>query len=174
MRPKDTSTFHTDLARIRDLTVNEPSTVVGRTIFDLLLMELWYISSCDALASFFSDARHYLQDSRKPTSSWTRFGRGKRRLLTQSSILGSFIRRAHLEYQKLQFHESHSLWCAFVRFREPTLSLWRKRKLGAWPTCFDANLKEFGIYDVNQDLVRRVYGSIHASSECEFATVLFV
>ena len=61
-----------------------------------------------------------------------------------------------------------------MRFREPTLSLWRKRKLGAWPTCFDTNLKEFGIYDVGQDLVRRVYGSIHASSECEFAAVLSV
>jgi anaphase-promoting complex subunit 5 len=128
-------------------------------------MELWYINSFDNLHTFFSDAQLYLRDPEKQEHTPGSVKHNKRRFISPTSILGCFVRRAGLEFSKLQFHETNSLWCAFVRFREPTLSLWKKRKIGAGSMSFDGNLKGMSM---NDPLVQKVYGKLDGSKDCKF------
>lgn len=67
------------------------------------------------------------------------------------------MRRAGLEYVRLQFHDAVSLWRSFIQYREPTLSSWKKRNLGAGPLSFDMNLKGLFLQD---PLVEQVYGRL--------------
>lgn len=164
VRPKDASTFVLGLEQIKDVTVNEPSSVVGRTIFDLLLMELWYINSFDALHTFFADAQIYLKDPDKQDQTPKHI---KRRFISPTSILGCFVRRAGLEFVRLQFNEANSLWRAFVQFREPTLSAWKKRKPLAGPMSFDSNLVGLAFSDA---VVQKVYGGLHENKDCMTTT----
>lgn len=167
-RPKDNSTFILGLEEIKAVTMNEPSTVVGRTIFDLLLMEMWHIDSFDTLHSFFAKTQQMLvQDADKHDPPSQTNARSKRRLFTSTSILGCFCRRTSLEFVRLQFNDAIVLWRAFIQFREPTLPLWKKRKLGAGPTSFDSNLMGLTL---DNELVRRVYGGLHESKECIVST----
>jgi anaphase-promoting complex subunit 5 len=167
VRPKDTSTFILSLDQIKAVTVEESSTVIGRTIFDLLLMELWCINSFDALHSFFTDCTNFLS---KPEELGDRKTRN-RRFIGPNSILGCFIRRASLEFVRLQFHEADSLWRAFVQFREPTLPLLKGRKLGTGPMIFDANLKGFSANDM---VVKKVYGRMGELKDCKLMNMLAI
>jgi anaphase-promoting complex subunit 5 len=163
VRPKDTSTFILSLDQIKTITVEEPSTVIGRTIFDLLLTELWSINSFDSLHTFFSDVQLFLDSPEKEDPPDTHKN-NKKRFINPTSILGCFIRRACLEFVRLQFNEANLLWRAFVQFREPTLSLWKGRKLGAGPMTFDVNLKGLALDDL---IVRKVYGGMGEIKDCE-------
>jgi anaphase-promoting complex subunit 5 len=164
VRPRDSTTFVLGLEEIKNVTLDYSSTVVGRTIFDLLVMELWYINSFDALHSFFADAQNFLRDPEKEEASWQGAGtHGKRRLISPTSILGCFIRRASLEFVRLQFNDANSLWRAFVEFREPTLPLWKKRKLDADRLSFDMNVKGLSL---NEPIVQKVYGIVSEGRNC--------
>src|SRR5690606_1779550 len=105
--------------------------VVGRTVFDLLLKKLWDINSFDSFHDFFSGLNGYLVDAagasqeNKPVRV-----PGENMLLARTSVLGCYLRRGHVEYVRLAFHEATSAWKAFIVFREPTLPLWKKRNLG--------------------------------------------
>ena len=151
VRPKDTSTFVLGLDEIKDVTINEPSTVVGRTIFDLLLKGLWHINSFDALHSFFEDTQTLVVPPEKQNIAGVR-----RRFISPTSILGCFVRRAHLEFVRLQFNEVNSLWRAFVQFRDPTLPLWKKRVLGSGPMSFDQNLEGMTFNDLAEGQVLQI------------------
>jgi anaphase-promoting complex subunit 5 len=164
VRPKDTSTFILSLDQIKAVTVEEPSTVIGRTIFDLLLMELWCINSFDALHTFFTDCSEFLSKPEDPDSRKVK----NKRFISPNSILGCFIRRASLEFIRLQFNEADSLWHTFVQFREPTFPLLKGRKLGTGPMIFDANLKGFTADDA---VVKKVYGGMGELKDCKLANV---
>jgi len=123
-RAKDTSTFVITVKSLIEVTVCHESTVVGRTILDLLVIDLWKINCLDVLTSFFLELDTYLQRSyiARPRNDLSR-----RRAITYASQLGKFLRRARHEFGKLQFHEINALWYAFLRFREPTFQLWKLR-----------------------------------------------
>ncbi|KAI5821094.1 anaphase-promoting complex subunit 5-domain-containing protein [Pyronema omphalodes] len=161
VRPKDTSTFILSLDQIKDVTISQPCTIVGRTLFDLLLSDMWQIDSFDALHTFFTETQNLLRDPEKEEHHGKDAKHIKRRFIGPTSILGCFIRRANLEFAKLQFQETHALWCSFVRFREPTLPAWRKRKAGAGVMNFDVNLKRMSPNDL---LVKKVYGGLMESN----------
>lgn len=113
------------LDNIRTKTSSHESGIPGRTVWDLLLNKLWKIDSLDALHVFFdclslmlesqADEQH-IQDE---TSNRVR--------LSRNSPLGVFVRRCQLEFARLQFHDSVSLWQSFAAFRLPTLQEWKKR-----------------------------------------------
>ncbi|KAI5777394.1 anaphase-promoting complex subunit 5-domain-containing protein [Geopyxis carbonaria] len=151
---KDSTTFILTLGQIKEITVGQPSTVVGRTVFDLLLKRLWEINSFDALHSFFIEVSRCAVDTANLSKSEAAKN-GENCIVGRKSILGTFIRRACLEYTRLEFRDAESLWCAFIDFREPSLSIWKKRNLGVGPLSFDMNLKGMTMVD---PLFTKVYG----------------
>ena len=152
--PKDSGSFVLDLTRIKEATLTQPSVVVGRTIFDLLLKRLWELNSFDALHSFFTDIQSLVVDPNDGSGEHVREP-GERCSMSKNSILGCFIRRASLEYTRLQFNDAVSLWRSFVVFREPTLAIWKKRNPGAGAMSFDVNLDGLGLRDL---IVQKAYG----------------
>ena len=52
------------------------------------------------------------------------------------------MRRAQLEFTRLQFHDGVNLWKGFIAYRAPTLPQWKRRNPTAGSTTFDANLQE--------------------------------
>lgn len=160
---KHSTTFMLTLEQIKKITVNQPSTVVGRTVFDLLLKRLWEINSFDALHSFFTEISKYAVDTGNLSKAEV-VRTGDNCIVGRKSILGTFIRRATLEYTRLEFRDAESLWCAFVDFREPSLSIWKKRNLGVGPLSFDINLKGMALVD---PLFTKVYGKHSDYKNCE-------
>ncbi|KAF3912649.1 hypothetical protein ABW21_db0201453 [Orbilia brochopaga] len=111
---------------LQALTVQEPSAVTGRTIYDLLLKKLWEINSYDALHDFVSNLEGFLADPKKAEKTYIRTP-GEQSLFTKNSVIGAFIRRATLEFSRMPFAEAVQLWQGFIAYREPTLSQWKKR-----------------------------------------------
>ncbi len=128
------------------------SGIPGRTVWDLLLKKLWEINSLDALNAFFDNLLLILEKTRDEQQKDAEEGivsEPNRILLSRVSPLGAFVRRAQLEFTGLQIHDSIKLWKSFVKYREPTLPLWRKRNPAAGKNTFDANLEgnNFGLGD---------------------------
>ena len=124
-------------------TISSISSIPGRTVWDLLLQNLWKINSFDALHVFFENIQYLLQKSPEDSKNGADGeidGNPKRMLLSRVSPLGSFVRKAQLEFTRLQFHDGVSLWKSFVTYRGPTFFQWKKRNATADSTSFDANL----------------------------------
>lgn len=150
-------------------TISHPSGIPGRTVWDLLLDKIWKLNSFDALHCFFNTLSSLLQkaseqqqqdvdDRIKSTSNRIR--------LSQASPMGLFVRRAQLEFTRLQFHDSATLWRNFVAYRAPTLSQWKKRNQTAGHNSFDANLKEENS-NFGDRLTDIVYGELAHGAECD-------
>ena len=60
--------------------------------------------------------------------------------LSKTSPLGAFVRRAQLEFTRLQLDDGIDLWKRFVVYRQSTLSDWQERNFGYTKNSFDANL----------------------------------
>lgn len=152
---KNNPTFIVTLEQLKTATINQQSAITGRTVFDLLLKKLWEINSYDALHEFITSLQELLADP-KDTQKLVRVD-GQRSYLTKTSVLGCFVRRAALEFVRLQFHESLQLWQSFIQFREPTLTMWRKRNPSAGPLSFDSMLDGMSMDDA---LVQHLYGRL--------------
>lgn len=161
--PRDSSGFIVTLDQLKLATVNEPSAVVGRNIFDLLLKKLWEISSLDALHSFFTNLETYLIDTDGTNKGSAIRVHGEKSPLSKTSVLGCFVRRASLEHTRMAFTDEIMLWKSFIGYREPTLPEWRKRNLGAGPLSFDVNLKGLSLEDA---LYKHVYGRLKDGRDC--------
>jgi len=157
-RPMDASTFNLTPAELVEATVNHESTVIGRTILDLLVINLWNINSLDALVTFFQELQTYYRRSPSAPPGFD----VKRRFISHVSPLGVFLRRSLLEFEKLQFHEINSLWYAFVRYREPTFPLWKFRPHSGGMSI-DINLRGTPLDD---PVVRKVYLGRERGMDC--------
>ena len=137
------------------------SGIPGRTVWDLFLHKLWKINSFDALHVFFDALSSLLQkahDREQRDVSEDKVDRSPNyTLLSQASPLGSFVRKAQLEFTRLPFHESLTLWKYFVTFRAPTLLEWKKRNPNAGSMSFDANLCDEDL-DWETSLTDLIYG----------------
>ena len=121
------------------------SGIPGRTVWDLLLKKLWEINSLDALNVFFDGLSLLLEQTREEQQADAEEGvvpEANRIVLSRISPLGAFIRRAQLEFTRLQIYDCIMLWKTFLKYREPTLPLWRKRNPTAGKNTFDANLED--------------------------------
>jgi anaphase-promoting complex subunit 5 len=83
----------------------------------------------------------------------------------RQSPLGTFVRRARMEYMKCQFDDSVALWRAFIQYRMPTYHVWAKRNpVESGQINIDSNLVDLGL-EMNSPLARAVYGEYSASEE---------
>jgi anaphase-promoting complex subunit 5 len=168
--PTSTNSLHSTSTRpisfqdFEDATTQFTSSVPGRTVWDLLLRKLWSIDCCDSLELFFTEISAILTKTREELI-WDRDNGiapevGGRMQFSRSSPLGAFVRRAQLEFTRLQFHDAVALWRHFVKYRMPTFKAWAKKNPpGGVQTEVDVNLVELGI-DLMSPLARVVYGDL--------------
>lgn len=145
------------------------SSIPGRSVWDLFLKKIWSIDSCDALGEFFADISSLLAKTREeqlhdrdngiaPETDHMR--------LSRSSPLGAFVRRAQLEFTRLQFYDSVKLWKGFVKYRMPTYRVWARKNPSSEQASIDINLLELDL-DSNSHLAQVVYGNIEHDSDDE-------
>ncbi|KAG2421489.1 hypothetical protein HFD88_005464 [Aspergillus terreus] len=138
------------------------SSIPGRSVWDLFLRKIWSIDSCDQLEVFFSNISYMLVKTREEQIRDRDNGLapeiGNIRL-SRCSPLGAFVRRAQLEFTRLQFHDSVKLWSGFVKYRLPTYRAWAKKNPSAEHTIVDSNFSWFGT-DASSALAQVAYGNI--------------
>ena len=106
----------------------------GRTLWDHFLKKLWDIDSLDALYVFFKRRVHLLKKSRNEARRDRELGIPPPSegmiILSRTSPFGSFVRRANVEFERLNFNGAVSLWMAFVKWRQDTRTYWMRRNGG--------------------------------------------
>ncbi|KAJ5965913.1 hypothetical protein N7481_012627 [Penicillium waksmanii] len=146
---------------LEEVLSHHESSIPGRTLWDLFLRKLWSLDSLDALEEFMSDVLPSLlsktreQLIQERDSGLAPEEEGMR--LSRSSPLGAFVRRACLEYTRLQFHDSVTLWTGFVKYRLPTYHMWARRNPSDEQSPVDINLTMNGL-DTSSYLSQVVYG----------------
>jgi anaphase-promoting complex subunit 5 len=152
---------------LEDALSSKASSIPGRSIWDLFLKKIWSIDSCDALEVFFSEISAILVKSREEQIRDRDNGlapeTGPMRL-SRCSPLGAFVRRAQLEFTRLQFHDSVKLWKGFVHYRLPTYRVWSKKNPSAERDPVDINLLELNL-DSTSHLAQVAYGNIEIQEE---------
>lgn len=128
------------------LSAHPSAQVVGRSLWDLFLKKIWSIDSLDALHVFFERRSHLLVKTRDDVQRDADMGipppSQDMILLSRTSPFGTFVRRAVLEFNRLKFHDALNLWKSFIAYRQPTLTMWRKRNPDAGHWSFDVVLQE--------------------------------
>ena len=143
-------------------TIKQASGIPGRTIWDLLLKKLWDINSLDALNAFFDNLGLLLAKTREEQHADLEEGftpPADKILLSRNSPFGVFVRRAQLEFTRLQFHDGISLWKSYIAYREPTMALWKRRNPDVERNSIDANLVS-GRIDLSDPLAEIMYGDV--------------
>jgi anaphase-promoting complex subunit 5 len=132
--------FLLDLKSFETLLSAHPAAcgLPGRTLWDHFLEKLWAIDSLDAVHVFFARRSHLLAKTREEVKKDSEIGippaSADMIILSRTSPFGSFVRRANVEFDRLRFSDTQSLWKAFVRWRQETRSYWARRKgmLNRW------------------------------------------
>lgn len=148
------------IGALQKATISHGSGIPGRTLWDLLLDKMWKINSFDALHVFFDNLDMLLQKSLEEQQSMSENAietNPNRLLLSRASPAGSFVRRAQIEFTRLQFHDGVTLWKSFIAYRAPTLPQWKKRNPAAGGISFDSNLQE-DLLSLGDPLTNHVYG----------------
>jgi anaphase-promoting complex subunit 5 len=143
------------------------SGIPGRTIWDLFLKKIWSFNCADSLDLFLANAPSLLARSReqllRDRESGEEFVEHPGRI-SRTSPLGAFIRRVHLEYTRLQFHDAGSLWHAFLAYRLPTKQAWEKKNPADGRSNLDANFSDFHI-DSSHPIAQIMYGQLATEDE---------
>lgn len=118
----------------------------GRRLWDLFLAKLWAIDSLDALHHFFEqlpsllankdDIRRMVEPEEGATTN--------RIALTIHSPFALFVRRAHLEFSRIQFSDASNLWKGFLVYRQPTATAWIRRNPASASSRIDKFLEDSG------------------------------
>jgi anaphase-promoting complex subunit 5 len=153
------------------LTRSHPSNQPGRTLYDQFLKRIWSIDCLHSLHQFFRDLGEYVVPPHDANPDEVVPRPTGHVILTRVSPLGMFIRRAQLEYTRIQFHDAVNLWTAFLKFRAPTEDAWRKRNPSAARLSFDAGISDLSLEN-KDDLLQACYGSLDANDldDAEFST----
>jgi len=106
----------------------------GRTLWDHFLKKLWDIESLDALHVFFDRRTHLLAKTREELKKDAEAGiptpPPDMILLSRTSPLGTFIRRAQVEFERLRFSDAVALWATLKNWRRETRTYWARRSGG--------------------------------------------
>ena len=116
---------------------------------------MWEMNSFDALFSLFDRLGELLA---QPNDGDLREGPSGRVYLSQTSPLGTLIRRARVEFVRLPFDDAIRLWSAFVAYRAPTAK-WNKRLSGPTSLGVDTVAAEMGV-EPGDSLYEIAYGSL--------------
>lgn len=143
-----------------DVLQGHASSMPGRTLLDLFLKHMWEMNSFDALHDLF-DA---LLELVSPPPPVNQEGEAPDRIyLSKTSPLGSFVRRARLEFTRLQFDDSMKLWSSFIKYRAPTAQ-WTKRLAGIASSGVDMVVSEMGLSS-GDDVYEVAYGHLEEHDE---------
>lgn len=157
------------LDELEEVLSYHTSSIPGRSVWDLLLRKMWSLDCCDALETFFAEIHQIVEKSREEQIHDRDNGIepvSDRMLLSRSSPLGAFVRRAQLEFTRLQFHDSVKLWRGFVKYRMPTYRAWARRHPSGGESAVDINLAELGL-DSDSPIGQVVYRNIDYDSDDE-------
>ncbi|KAL5113826.1 APC5 protein [Pleosporales sp. CAS-2024a] len=137
------------------------SNMPGRTLLHLFLKQMWELVSFDALHDLIESLGELLHSTTTPEGqdepSSDRFR------LSKASPLGAFVRRARLEFTRLQFDDTMKLWSSFVKYRAPTAQ-WTKRVAGMASSGVDSVAAEMGLRP-GDDLYEVAYGHLNDDEE---------
>ncbi|PGH26692.1 hypothetical protein AJ80_01638 [Polytolypa hystricis UAMH7299] len=145
------------------------SSIPGRTVWDLFLKKIWQIDCSDSLDQFIKKISDILVKTREEQLKDRNNGTAPvtdRMLLSRASPLGAFVRRAQLEYTRLQFHDAVALWRGFIKYRLSTYQAWAKKNPLESHTKVDVNLLELGI-DLTGHLAKVVYGNLEEGMDTD-------
>jgi anaphase-promoting complex subunit 5 len=125
-----------------DVLQGHASSMPGRTLLDLFLKHMWELNSFDGLHDLMDNLGELLstplsadgQDEPSPDRIY----------LSKTSPLGAFVRRARLEFMRLQFDDAMRLWSSFIKYRAPTAQ-WTKRIAGIAAGGVDRVAAEMGL-----------------------------
>uniref|UniRef100_A0A8H7K242 Anaphase-promoting complex subunit 5 n=1 Tax=Bionectria ochroleuca TaxID=29856 RepID=A0A8H7K242_BIOOC len=107
----------------------------GKRLWDQFLGRLWALNSLDALHIFLDTLPRLLATTKREQlqrhggeDGWPEVDDdgGQTVKLSRHSLLGSFVRRARVEYSRLKWHDTTRLWQDFVRYRQPTAHYMRR------------------------------------------------
>lgn len=124
-----------------DVLQGHASNMPGRTLLDLFLKSMWEMNSFDALHTLFDNLGELLMIPPSQDGDVQ-----ERIYLSKTSPLGVFVRRARLEFDRLQFEDTIALWSSFVKYRAPTAQ-WTKRLAGLAASGVDAVIAEMGLQE---------------------------
>ncbi|ORY11536.1 anaphase-promoting complex subunit 5-domain-containing protein [Clohesyomyces aquaticus] len=130
-----------------DVLQAQASSMPGRTLLDVFLKHMWEVNSFDALHNLFTDLGGLLARTRDDPEDGAAADEEQppdRIFLSRTSPLGTFVRRARLEFTRLQFDDAIKLWSAFIIYRAPTAQ-WTKRIAGLASAGVDINAAEMGL-----------------------------
>ncbi|KAF2867178.1 anaphase-promoting complex subunit 5-domain-containing protein [Massariosphaeria phaeospora] len=130
------------------------SSMPGRTLLDLFLKHMWELSSFDTLHDLFDGMGHLVRERDDAAAEPL----ADRMYLSRTSPVGAFVRRARLEFIRLQFDDAMKLWSAFIRYRAPTAQ-WTKRLAGYALDGVDKIAGEMGL-GPGDDLYEVAYGHL--------------
>lgn len=154
---------------LEEVLSSHSSSIPGRSVWDLLLKKMWAIDTYDELEAFFPQISSMLMKTREEQI----YDRDQGILpelgvmrLSRCSPLGAFVRRAQLEFTRLQFYDSVKLWKCFVKYRLPTFRPWAKKNPLGNQDPIDFNLYLHKM-DSSSRLVQVVYGNIDEESDGE-------
>jgi anaphase-promoting complex subunit 5 len=155
------------ITAFEDKLAAHDSSIPGRKIWDLFLKKIWSFNCADSLEHFMSDIPSLLAKSReqllRERESGQEVGEHRGRI-SRTSPLGAFIRRAHLEYTRLQFHDAGSLWQTFLAYRLPTKQAWERKNPSTGRNSLDANFSDFHI-DSSHPISQIMYGKLATEGE---------
>ncbi|KAK5111908.1 hypothetical protein LTR62_004640 [Meristemomyces frigidus] len=96
--------------------------IPGRTLYDVVLQALWNLQNLDALHGFFE---RVAQSVNRDTESGV--GATNKNILTRASPIGLYCRRCWLEFTRLEFEDTRSLWVAYATWRSSSYEFWSQR-----------------------------------------------
>jgi anaphase-promoting complex subunit 5 len=138
-----------------DVLHSHASNMPGRTLLDVFLKHMWEMNSLDSLFALFDRLGGLLARSREDA---TEDESSERMYLSQASPLGVLIRRAKVEFVRLQFDDVIKLWSAFIAYRAPTAQ-WTKRLAGLVSFGADLVAADMGL-DPSDSLYQVAYGRL--------------
>ncbi|ODQ68149.1 hypothetical protein NADFUDRAFT_48801 [Nadsonia fulvescens var. elongata DSM 6958] len=126
------------------------STMPGRTIYELVLEKVWQLNSLDAFHTFMYSLRSYITSGKPEDLNDERAMKlGLSKLLSSSSILGSFFRKSGLAFDYLSFEDFSSLWRALVSYRNETFSDYKHIHAPEFEEIYDELQQDLVVHDVD-------------------------
>ena len=152
-----TSDVNPSISDFKEALSSHDSVKPGRSLWHLLLERLWSLNSLHSFHELFDGLNDlYSKKSRENEDQAT-----TRIALSGSSPLGLFVRRASLEFTRLQFHDAFRLWSSFLAFREETYDTYSKRSSGH--AAVDENIESLGL-GPDDSLMKIAYGHLEDDS----------
>jgi anaphase-promoting complex subunit 5 len=162
-RPQDDSIALFSIDAFEDVLQPHASSMPGRTLLDVFLKQMWEMNTFDALHAFFDNLNDILVRIREEGEEEAPEQPEDQITLSRTSPLGIFVRRAKLEFTRLQFDDGMRLWSAFITYRAPTAK-WTRRLAGLALSGIDANATELGVQP-GDPLFQIAYGHLGQAEE---------